>query len=317
MSSALTPIPKTYPFAIANSFTQDRFGGNPAAIVFLDPSNTLTREERQQFAKGFGQPIVVYLTPTPPPAQKPWVVSFDIQHFVANYEVDLCGHGSIAASEVVFGSATNSPGFGEGSQFPAFCSPETHTLEFTTAEGVVVTSRKVVMDGEDWFEVVFPAAKIRDSTDEEWGRVVEAFTRAMGREPKVNYLGAGEPPFQHHLLVVFDESENIEQLKFVDINELDATGFECHLVTTDSASGKFPEDYLARMFAPSGGEDEDQVCGSANCTMGPYWAARKGIRELKVRQVSERGGELRVGVYGDNIKLRGQARVTSVGRLFL
>ena len=220
MSSASTPISKTYPFAIANSFTQDRFGGNPAAIVFLDPSNTLTREERQQFAKGFGQPIVVYLTPTPPPVERPWVVSFDIQHFVANYEVDLCGHGSIAASEVVFGSATNSPGFGQGSQFPAFCTPETHTLQFTTAEGVVITSRKVVMDDEDWFEIVLPAAKIRDTTDEEWGRVLEAFTQAMGREPKVKYLGVGEPPFQHHLLVVFEESENIEQLKFVDINEL-------------------------------------------------------------------------------------------------
>ena len=51
--------------------------------------------------------------------------------------------------------------------------------------------------------------------------------------------------------------------------------------------------------------------------MGPYWAAQKGIKELKVRQVSERGGKLRVGVCGDSIKLRGQARVTSVGRLFL
>lgn len=220
MSSASTPISKTYPFAIANSFTQDRFGGNPAAIVFLDPSNTLTREERQQFAKGFGQPIVVYLTPTPPPVERPWVVSFDIQHFVANYEVDLCGHGSIAASEVVFGSATNSPGFGQGSQFPAFCTSETHTLQFTTAEGVVITSRKVVMDDEDWFEIVLPAAKLKTLTDEEEGRVVEIFTQAMGKEPRVKYIGMGEPPFQQYLLIVLEESENLEKLKFVDIKTL-------------------------------------------------------------------------------------------------
>jgi len=71
------------------------------------------------------------------------------------------------------------------------------------------------------------------------------------------------------------------------------------------------------MFAPDAGFVEDHVCGSANCTVGPYWAAQKGITELKVRQVSERGGELRVVVDGDKIKLRGQAKVTSVGRLFL
>ena len=90
-----------------------------------------------------------------------------------------------------------------------------------------------------------------------------------------------------------------------------------HVVTTDSTSGKFPEDYITRMFAPAAGIDEDHVCGSANCTMAPYWAAQKGITELKVRQVSERGGKLRVGVDGDKIKLRGPARVTTVGQLFL
>lgn len=71
------------------------------------------------------------------------------------------------------------------------------------------------------------------------------------------------------------------------------------------------------MFAPLAGLDEDHVCGSANCTMAPYWAAEKGITELRVRQVSERAGKLRVGVDGDKIKLRGQAKVTSVGRLLL
>ena len=71
------------------------------------------------------------------------------------------------------------------------------------------------------------------------------------------------------------------------------------------------------MFAPAAEVDEDHVCGSANCTMAPYWATRKGITELKVRQVSERGGKLRVGIDGDNIRVRGQVRVTSVGQLFL
>ena len=71
------------------------------------------------------------------------------------------------------------------------------------------------------------------------------------------------------------------------------------------------------MFAPIVGIDEDHVCGSANCMLGPYWSARKGVTELRVRQVSERSGRLRVGMDGDTMKLRGQVRVTSVGQLFL
>src|ERR1700679_2046046 len=105
----------------------------------------------------------------------------------------------------------------------------------------------------------------------------------------------GESPFAHIPLIVLEESENIEQLRFVDIQALvgrllqtllsliqcrpqsgiqKATGFRIHVVTTDSTSGKFPEDYITRMFAPVAGIDEDHVCGSANCVMGPYWAAK-------------------------------------------
>ena len=71
------------------------------------------------------------------------------------------------------------------------------------------------------------------------------------------------------------------------------------------------------MFAPAAGVDEDPVCGSANCTMGPYWAAQKGITELTVRQVSEGVEKLKVEIDEDNVKLRGQLKVTGVGRLFL
>jgi len=139
----------------------------------------------------------------------------------------------------------------------------------------------------------------------------------MGKEPRVRYIGRGKPPFVVFLFLVLEESENLEQLTFADISALKDTGFNGHIVTTDSTSGKFPEDYLTRLFAPAIGLDEDHVCGSANCIMGPYWADQKRVAELKGRQVSKRGGNLRVGVYEDIIKLRGQVKVTGVGRLFL
>ena len=213
-----TPTRRPYTFAIANAFTQDPFGGNPAAIIFLEPSNTLTQEERLKFAKGFNQPVIVFLTPTSAAAGKPGVVSFDIQYFAPTSEVRLCGHGTIAAMKIILDSATESSGFGRNSQFPAFSSPETHTAEFTTVDGVVVSARKVAIPDEvsseagDWFEIVLPAGRPRALPAEEEERVVGIFARAVGKEPKVKYVGIGEPPFQGSLLIVLDESEMLEQL---------------------------------------------------------------------------------------------------------
>ena len=220
MSSTTSGTPaRSYPFAIANAFTQDPFGGNPAAIVFLDPPTTptLSQEERLKFAKGFNQPIVVFLTPTDKPGA---VASFDVQYFGPNYEIDLCGHGALAAIKVILDSATNSPEFGaEGCQFPTFSSPETHTVEFTNANGIAVSARKVVIPHEvsgkeeDWFEIVLPAGKPRELPAEERERVLGIFNRAVGKEPKVKYIGTGEPPFQDDLIIVLDEDENMDQLK--------------------------------------------------------------------------------------------------------
>ena len=215
-----TPAPRSYPFAIANAFTQDPFGGNPAAIILLEPSNTLTQEERLKFAKGFNQPDIAFITPTSTAAGKPGVVSFDIQYFTPAHEAPLCGHGTIAAMRVILDSATNSPGFGRDSKFPALSSPGTHTVEFTTGTGVVVSARKVVLpdegssEAEDWLEIVLPAGKLKKLPAEEEERVIGVFARAVGKELKVKYVGIGEPPLQYSLLIVLDESECLEQLKF-------------------------------------------------------------------------------------------------------
>jgi len=217
--SSKTPAPRSYPFAIANAFTQDAFGGNPATIVFLDPFNTLTQEELLKFANGFGQPVIVFLTPTSTSTDKPGaVVSFDAQYFAPTRELRLCGHGTVAAIKVILDSATNLPGFGPGTPFPSFASSETHTVEFITVDGIVVSARKVVIPDEvsgkeeDWFEIILPAGKLKKLPAKEEDRILDIFNRAVGNELRVKYIGTGEPPFHQDLLIVLDENENLEQL---------------------------------------------------------------------------------------------------------
>ena len=47
------------------------------------------------------------------------------------------------------------------------------------------------------------------------------------------------------------------------------------------------------------GIPEDPVTGSAQCALGPFWAARLGRSELRARQVSARVGDIAVAVQPD------------------
>ena len=84
--------------------------------------------------------------------------------------------------------------------------------------------------------------------------------------------------------------------------KLDARGV---IVTAPADSPDF--DFVSRFFAPGSGIDEDPVTGSAHCALGPYWQQRLGKANFAARQVSARGGELRVRVDGDRTRIAGQA----------
>ena len=74
-------------------------------------------------------------------------------------------------------------------------------------------------------------------------------------------------------------------------------------------------DFSSRGFAPCVGVDEDPVCGSAHCALGPYWAGKLGKSKLLARVASSRGGDVRVAVDGERVALGGHAVVTMTGTL--
>ena len=55
-------------------------------------------------------------------------------------------------------------------------------------------------------------------------------------------------------------------------------------------------DFCSRAFAPCVGVDEDPVCGSAHCALGPYWQSKLGKSKFLARVASPRGGDVRVAV---------------------
>ena len=74
-------------------------------------------------------------------------------------------------------------------------------------------------------------------------------------------------------------------------------------------------DFVSRFFTPAHGIDEDPVTGSAHCVLGPYWQGRLGKSSFHAYQASARGGQVRVEVQGDRVKLGGKAVTVSRGEL--
>ena len=78
-------------------------------------------------------------------------------------------------------------------------------------------------------------------------------------------------------------------------------------MVTAAAAQETEADFVSRYFAPAFGIDEDPVTGSAHCALAPFWAERLGRAKLTGRQVSARGGVVRVEHQGKRVLLSGQA----------
>ena len=197
---------------------------------------------------------------------------YSLRWFTPVVEVDLCGHATLASAHVLWET-------GEANV--------DETIRFHTRSGLLSATR----DG-DWIELDFPATPVRPCDPP------AAFIDALGVSPA--YVGKS---IFDYLVEVSSEAEVREVAPdFGALGRVDTRGV---IVTSRSDS---PEcDFVSRFFAPATAVDEDPVTGSAHCALGPYWQSRLGKSEFAARQISERGGELRVRVDGDRVRIAGQA----------
>ena len=76
-------------------------------------------------------------------------------------------------------------------------------------------------------------------------------------------------------------------------------------------------DFVSRVFAPNAGVLEDPVCGSAHCTLIPYWAERLGKIQLHAYQISARKEELWCEKRGDRVSISGKAVTYLKGEIYV
>lgn len=206
--------------------------------------------------------------------------AYDLRWFTPTVEVDLCGHATLATAFVLAN----------------FVEPGIKAISFNTRSGLL----KVTCLPDGLYELDFPAL------DYHPGTLPEGLVEALGATPAEVYAS-------RDVLLVLDSAETVCSLApdFAKLLKV-ATG---HGFVVTAASQDY--DFVSRAFFPKMGINEDPVCGSAHCTLAPFWAQRLGKNELTARQVSPRGGTLYCKMAGDRVKIAGRAVLYLKGEIYV
>lgn len=212
--------------------------------------------------------------------RQPAEEGFDLRWFTPAIEVDLCGHATLASAHALWETGH---------------LPPDQTARFHTKSGLL-TARKI----DDWIELSFPATPAIAAT------APDGLSDALGASPR--YVGRSRFDY----LIELESEALIRDLRpdFGRLRQLPVRGV---IVTSRATTPGW--DFVSRFFAPAAGIDEDPVTGSAHCCLAPFWSARLGKPTLMARQVSARGGTLRVTLDGDQVRLAGQAVTVMRGEL--
>jgi len=207
---------------------------------------------------------------------------YGLRWFTPRVEVDLCGHATLASAHVLWESGRLA---------------HDAIARFHTRSGPLSAVRR-----DPWIELDFPAVP------DEPCDAPAGLAAALGARPL--YVGRN----RFDLLVELDNEEVVRGLR-PDLSRLAELGGRGVIVTSrSSAPGT---DFVSRFFAPAAGVDEDPVTGSAHCCLAPFWSARLGQSRFVARQISARGGVLRVELAGDRVLLAGQAVTVLRGEIIV
>lgn len=205
---------------------------------------------------------------------------FGLRWFTPTVEVDLCGHATLASAHVLWETGRLAP---------------TETARFHTRSGLLTAARR-----GDWIELDFPLMP-QESAD-----APASLIEGLGTTPR--YVGKNRFDY----LVELDDEDAVRNLQpdFGRLRRVPARGV---IVTSRSSTPLY--DFVSRFFAPASGIDEDPVTGSAHCCLGHFWSERLKKDTFLARQVSARGGVVKVQLEGDRVRLSGQAVTVLRGQL--
>ncbi|MEM7807046.1 MAG: PhzF family phenazine biosynthesis protein [Planctomycetota bacterium] len=304
------------PLFIIDAFTGRPFGGNPAAVVLLEPGDPLAADGEDAEALRLNIAGEMNLSETAfvtygDDRQKPASESvrgrtFGLRWYTPTREVDLCGHATLASAHALYDAGLVS-----------LHQP----IEFDTRSGRLRASPDT-----DWrgFWIDLPATPpvqeaLPDGLLDALGLTSTVFA---GRSTPADGVDDGSANDFFDWFIEVDAESEVARLDptFRAISNICLEHKQARGVIVSAKATRDDAEVVSRCFYPAYGVDEDPVTGSAHCTVGPFFARELGKKDgevLHCRQISRRGGEVRVTTRGKRVHLGGRATTVVRGKLVL
>lgn len=248
---------KTY---FVDAFASQLFKGNPAAVCILE--KWLSEEMLQSIAAENHLPATAFLVNKDN--------KFEIRWFTPEYEIDLCGHGTLATGYVMFN----------------YLYPELKQIDLHSRQGLLSVSRD-----KEYITLDFPVKPLEDCLHS------NLIKNGLGGIPTKSYQYKSE-----RCLVVFDSEDEVKNIK-PNLQTLAELPYRGIIIT---APGR-ETDFVSRVFYPKKLIWEDAVTGSSHCLLVPYWSEKLNKTKLHSRQLSQRGGDLFCELINDRVFISGTA----------
>ena len=253
-----------------DAFTSHLFRGNPAAVCPLE--QWISDELMQAIATENNISETAFFVQRDDG-------DFDLRWFTPTFEVDLCGHATLASAYVLFN----------------YYQTNSTQINFHTRSGQLSVTRI-----NDLMAMDFPVLPLTPSE-------VPIELAHCGLNILACYRNSD------FCVIVETEQELMNyQADFLALGAIDTRG-----ICFTAAANHADLDFVSRFFAPRAGINEDPVTGSAHCYLTPYWAEQLGKQHLHARQISKRGGDIECELVQDRVMLKGYATCYLAGMINL
>ncbi|MFY0605245.1 MAG: PhzF family phenazine biosynthesis protein [Cyclobacteriaceae bacterium] len=244
------------------------FVGNTSPVFVLDQE--LTTQQMQAIASDLWQPASTFLWRS----HNQW----NVRWFAPDQEIDLCGHGSLAAIALL-------------------TSDEQPDAAFY-AKGLKISGNR---NDNGSCSIILDAIEIN-------GEITDNLhlENALGIPVLGNYANDNK----HIVLTDCEASVRDMKPNFEKLRESSVFGYAV------TAQGD-KVDFVSRTLVPHVHQLEDPATGSSHAALGPFWGKRLGKQQLTSHQLSKRGGKFLISLSDNQVHLSGDYQVLGEGKVTL
>ncbi len=255
-----------------NAFSKHFSGGNPACVCIL--SDWLADNLLLAIAKENALTTAFLVEKDQ---------QFYLRVFTPEYELAVCGHGTLAAAAVIFNELY----------------PTLDKIKINTQSAQIVANRYLHAT-----KIRFPSVAMQAEA------VTDSVVASLGIKPLALYSANNA---NRDRCVAILDNENIVKNFQPDWDKLKQLEYRGIVI---SAKGD-KTDFVSRSFYPHKQLKEDPVTGASHLALVPYWAKQLNKNNLTAAQLSARGGSLNCEFKNDYVYLSGQTYLYLKGEIYL